>query len=67
MIVYFVALEIVFGSLYKDYIDIKPVEVVGVLAAAILLQLVSVHPTSQYFINEEEDSFPRFRFIFFTP
>ncbi|CAG2207770.1 BTBD13 [Mytilus edulis] len=33
------ALKITFGSLYQDYIFIKPVEVVGVLATAILLQL----------------------------
>ncbi|XP_033735521.1 germ cell-less protein-like 1 isoform X2 [Pecten maximus] len=33
------ALKIAFGSLYKDYVFIKPVQVVSVLAAAMLLQL----------------------------
>ncbi|XP_062607933.1 germ cell-less protein-like 1 [Saccostrea cucullata] len=33
------ALKTAFGSLYRDYVFIKPVEVVGVLAAAFLLQL----------------------------
>ncbi|XP_060083594.1 germ cell-less protein-like 1 [Ylistrum balloti] len=33
------ALKITFGSLYKDYVFIKPVQVVNVLAAAMLLQL----------------------------
>lgn len=33
------ALKTAFGSLYRDYVFIKPVEVIGVLAAAFLLQL----------------------------
>ncbi|XP_021365320.1 germ cell-less protein-like 1 [Mizuhopecten yessoensis] len=33
------ALKIALGSLYKDYVFIKPVQVVNVLAAAMLLQL----------------------------
>lgn len=41
ILLYVLALKITFGSLYQDYIFIKPVEVVGVLATAILLQLVS--------------------------
>ena len=35
------ALRTTFGSLYRDYVFIKPVEVVGVFVAASLLQLVS--------------------------
>lgn len=33
------ALKIAFGSLYKDDVSIKPVDVVGVIAVAILLQM----------------------------
>lgn len=38
----FLALKTAFGSLYRDYVFMKPVEVIGVLAAAFLLQLVCI-------------------------
>lgn len=46
----FVALKTAFGSLYRDYVFIKPVEVIGVLAAAFLLQLVSLFLILCYFV-----------------
>lgn len=36
------ALQVVFGSLYRDDVLIKPSRVVSILAAACMLQLVSV-------------------------
>lgn len=36
-----VALQVVFGSLYRDDVLIKPSRVVSILAAACMLQLVS--------------------------
>lgn len=39
---FFTALKIVFGSLYKDDIFMKPVQIVGVVAAATLFQLVCI-------------------------
>ena len=41
----FAALKIAFGSLYKDDVFIKPIEVISVVAAATLLQLVSLPST----------------------
>lgn len=40
-----VALQVVFGSLYRDDVLIKPSRVVSILAAACMLQLVSVTKT----------------------
>lgn len=37
------ALQVAFGSLYRDDVLIKPSRVVAILAAACLLQLVSMH------------------------
>lgn len=37
----FLALQVVFGSLYRDDVLIKPSRVVSILAAACMLQLVS--------------------------
>lgn len=37
-----VALQVVFGSLYRDDVLIKPSRVVSILAAACMLQLVSM-------------------------
>ena len=37
----FLALKIALGSLYKDDIILKPVQMIGVLAAGTLLQLVT--------------------------
>lgn len=36
------ALQVVFGSLYRDDVLIKPSRVVSILAAACMLQLVSI-------------------------
>lgn len=45
--VYFacLALQVVFGSLYRDDVLIKPSRVVSILAAACMLQLVSMMKT----------------------
>ena len=40
----FPALKIVLGSMYKDDIILKPVQMIGVLAAGTLLQLVRNEP-----------------------
>lgn len=59
-----VALQVVFGSLYRDDVLIKPSRVVSILAAACMLQLVSMlkvrsdldfhvdfcHPTVSWFV-----------------
>lgn len=41
MLVLFSALQVAFGSLYRDEVLIKPSQVVAVSAAACMLQLVS--------------------------
>lgn len=40
------ALQVAFGSLYRDDVLIKPSRVVAILAAACMLQLVSMPPLS---------------------
>jgi hypothetical protein len=40
MHLYYPALKIAFGSLYKDDVFLKPVQIVSVLAASTLFQLV---------------------------
>ncbi|MEQ2220602.1 Germ cell-less protein-like 1 [Ilyodon furcidens] len=37
------ALQVVFGSLYRDDVLIKPSRVISILAAACMLQLVGIH------------------------
>lgn len=37
------ALQVAFGSLYRDDVLIKPSRVIAILAAACMLQLVSMH------------------------
>lgn len=37
------ALQVAFGSLYRDDVLIKPSRVIAILAAACMLQLVSIH------------------------
>lgn len=46
------ALKIAFGSLYKDYVFIKPVQVVKVLAAAMLLQLEGLIDQCTFMMKE---------------
>lgn len=46
-----VALQVVFGSLYRDDVLIKPSRVVSILAAACMLQLVSKLNGSQFFFS----------------
>ena len=41
------ALQVAFGSLYRDDVLIKPSRVIAILAAACMLQLVSMHITQK--------------------
>lgn len=43
-----VALQVVFGSLYRDDVLIKPSRVISILAAACMLQLVSTFKEMSY-------------------
>lgn len=43
------ALQVVFGSLYRDDVLIKPSRVISILAAACMLQLVGQHETPLLF------------------
>ena len=44
------ALQVAFGSLYRDDVLIKPSRVIAILAAACMLQLVSMHITQKIII-----------------
>uniref|UniRef100_A0A452Q7K7 BACK domain-containing protein n=1 Tax=Ursus americanus TaxID=9643 RepID=A0A452Q7K7_URSAM len=51
------ALQVAFGSLYRDDVLIKPSRVIAILAAACMLQLVSVH-----IIQRKDHKIPCFNF-----
>lgn len=57
-LVFFSALQVAFGSLYRDDVLIKPSRVVALLAAACMLQLVSNKYAIFYAFFSDKDNSP---------